>query len=193
VGDEPAPRAAGLLNAVAHPAAQVDVRWARGVDVPELRGLISVRGKTGVLALWDGKTVTLRGIKHAMFAEELVAVLDESPTGAGRSVTSPAEAVLRASRGAGDAERFQRRLVTAGISRDDARVWRDFVDARRLRAGQIGATGFDQWGKPTRAPWVIQVDQDAWLAASASTWKRPRPSAPPSNKPSAKCSWRRPS
>lgn len=158
VSDEPAPRVAGLLNAVARPVAQVDVRWARGADLPELRGLVALRGKNGVLALWDGESVILRSVKHAMFAEELVAVLGESPPGAGRSVTSPAELVLHASRASGgEAERFQHKLVSAGISRDDARAWRDIVEARRLRAGQIGASGFDQWGKPTRAPWVIHV------------------------------------
>jgi len=143
---------------VAHPVAQVDLRWARGVDVPELRGLVALRGKNGVLVLWDGERVSLRWVKHAMFAEELVAVLGESPAGAGRSVTSPAEVVLRAScASGGEAERFQHKLVAAGISRDDARAWRDIVEARRLRAGQIGASGFDQWGKPSRAPWVIHV------------------------------------
>ena len=78
VSDEPAPRAAGLLNAVAHPVAQVDVRWARGADVPELRGLVALRGKNGVLALRDGESVILRSVKHAMFAEELVAVATQS-------------------------------------------------------------------------------------------------------------------
>jgi hypothetical protein len=158
IGEEPAPRVAGLLNAVAHPVVQVDLRWARGLSVPELRGLVALRGKTGVLALWDGESVTLRGVKQAVFAEELVSVLGESPPGAGRSVTTPAEVVLKASQNsAGAAERFQRKLIAGGVSRDDARAWRTVVEARRLRAGQIGASGFDQWGKSTRAPWVIHV------------------------------------
>jgi hypothetical protein len=158
VGDEPAARAAGLLNAVARPVAQVDIRWARGTDQAELRGLVALRGKNGVLALWDGEAVTLRWVKYAVFVEELVEVLGEAPAGAGRSVTSPAEAVLRASRESnGEAERFQRKLVSGGVSRDDARAWRDFVEARRLRAGQVGASAYDQWGKPKRAPWVIHV------------------------------------
>lgn len=157
-GEDPAPRVAGLLNAVARPVTQVDVRWSRGVEVPELRGLAALRGKTGVLALWDGEAVTLRGIKQSMFAAELVAVLGPSPAGTGRSVTTPAEVVLRASKESrGEAERFHRKLVASGVSRDDARAWREVVESRRLRAGQIGATGYDQWGRPTRAPWVIHV------------------------------------
>ena len=157
-GDEPAARVASLLNVVARPAAQVDVRWSRGVDVPELRGLVALRGKNGVLALWDGQQVRLRRVKHDVFVEELVAVLDEMPAGTGRSVTAPTEVILRASReSSGDAERFQRKLVAGGVSRDEARAWRDISGAHRFRAGQIGASGFDQWGKPTRAPWVIHV------------------------------------
>ncbi len=157
-GDEPAPHVAGLLNLVAAPAAQVDVRWSRGVDVPELRGLVALRGKNGVLALWDGRQVRVRRVKHDVFAEELVAVLGETPAGTGRSVTAPSEVVLRASRESrGDAARFERKLVAGGVPRDDARAWRDIAEAPRHRAGQIGASGFDQWGKPTRAPWVVHV------------------------------------
>jgi hypothetical protein len=158
VDDDPAPKVAGLLNTVARPAAQVDIRWSRGVAVPELRGLAALRGKNGVLALWDGEAVSLRGIKQVMFAEELVAVLGPSAAGTGRSVTTPAEAVLRASaESRGEADRFQRKLMASGVSRDDARAWRDVVESQRLRAGQIGATSYDQWGRPTRAPWVIHV------------------------------------
>lgn len=157
-GDEPAARVADLLNVVARPAAQVDVRWSRGVDVPELRGLVAVRGKSGVLALWDGQQVSLRRVKHDVFVDELVAVLGEAPGSPGRSVTAPTEVVLRASQeSGGDAARFQRKLVAGGVSRDDARLWRDIAEARRFRAGQIGASGFDQWGKATRAPWVVHV------------------------------------
>ncbi|TDV45567.1 ESX secretion-associated protein EspG [Actinophytocola oryzae] len=158
VRDDPAVKVAGLLNTVARPATQVDLRWARGGGVAELRGLVAVRGRSGVLALWDGESVTLRGVRSVAAPDELVAVLGESPPGAGRSVTTPAEAVGRASRESnGDAGLFQRRLVAAGVSRDDARVWRDVVEARRLRAGQIGATAYDQWGRGTRVPWVIHV------------------------------------
>lgn len=155
--DDPDPKVASYLNTVASPEAQVDIRWARG-DGPELRGLVAVRGRNGVLALWDGASVTLRGVRPAMYAEELVSVLGECSPGVGHSVTSPAAALLQASRDSkGEADRFERKLVTAGVSRDDARAWRALVSARRLRGGQIGATAYDQWGKPTRAPWVIHI------------------------------------
>lgn len=162
-GDEPTPRVAGLLNLLASPEAQVDLRWAVGVGVPELRGLVAVRGKNSVLALWDGEAVTLRSVRRDLLAEELVSALGEYHAGGGRSVTSPAEVVLRASRESGDdSERFQRKLVAGGVSRDDARAWRDFVSVPRLRAGQVGASVFDQWGKPVRAPWVVHVLDTEW-------------------------------
>lgn len=162
-GDQPEPRVAGLLNLLASPEAQVDLRWAIGVDVPELRGLVAVRGKNSVLALWDGDAVNLRSVRRDMLAEELVSALGEYHAGGGRSVTSPAEVVMRASRESGDdRDRFQRKLVAGGISRDDARAWRDFVSVPSLRAGQIGASAFDQWGKPVRARWVIHVLDTEW-------------------------------
>jgi ESX secretion-associated protein EspG len=157
LGDDPAPGVAGLLTAVAHPSAQVDLRWTNGAD-PELRGLVALRGRTGVLAVWTGESVTVRRVRHTVFAEELAALLGESAPGTGHSVTAPAETLLKASQtSAGDAERFQHTLVANGLSRPDARTWRAIAEARRVRAGQIGATAFDQWGKPTRAPWAIHV------------------------------------
>ena len=156
VAADPAPSIAGRLNVLAKPEAQVDVRWARGGGTPELRGLVAMRGKTAVLALWDGERVGLRGVKRDLAADELVRELGAAPAGAGRSVTTPADVVVRASRH-GDVERFQRGLVAGGVSRDDARVWRDVMTAPRLRAGQLGASGFDRWGKAARVPWVIHV------------------------------------
>lgn len=161
--DGVAPRAASLLNTLAAPESQVDLRWAPGIDLPELRGLVAVSGKNGVLALWDGDTVSLSLIRQTMLAEELVSALGDYHAGGGRSVTSPAEVVLQASRdSAGDVARFERKLTAGGLPRDDARAWRDFVSVPRLRAGQIGASAFDQWGKPVRAPWVIHVLDTEW-------------------------------
>lgn len=157
-GDEPAPRVAGLLTLLATPEARLDLRWARGGDVPELRGLVAARGKNCVRALWDGSTVDLRSVKHDMAVEELTSALGEWHAGGARSVTAPADVVRRASRDSGgDGDRFQRTLVAGGLSRDDARAWRDFVSVPGLRAGQIGASAFDRWGKQTRVPWVIHV------------------------------------
>jgi hypothetical protein len=158
LGGEPAPRVADLLHLMAGRTAQVDLRWAPGPGLPELRGLVALRGKHGALALWDGEQVTLRRVRPVVFVEELVGVLGEMPAGGGRSVSLPADVLARASRdGAGDVERFQRRLVSNGVSRDDARALREFSEARRLRAGQFGASGVDQWGKHRRVPWVIHV------------------------------------
>lgn len=156
--DEPAGKVAGPLTDVASPAAEVDLRWSPGAGSPELRGMVAMRGKNDVLALWNGERIRLRRVRHDVFAEELAAVLDDdTPPGEGRSVTAPAGVLRNASRAGGDPARFHRRLIAAGVSRDDARAWREFVEAHRHRAGQIGATAYDDLRRPTRAPWVIHV------------------------------------
>lgn len=148
---EPPQRADGLLRVVGHRTAQVDLRWAGGAG--ELRGLVAVRGRHRALALWDGEGVTLRWVDHV---EDLVAALEEMPQGEGRSISVPTEAVTKAA-GTGDVGRVQQRLVTAGVPRPDARTFAEFLSARRLRAGQIGASAADRWGTLRRAPRVIHV------------------------------------
>lgn len=154
IGDEPAPKVAGLLCAIAHRTAQVDLRWATP-GAPELRALVAFRGKHNVLATWDGAKITLEWVPRETFAEELTAKLGESSPGTGRSTNVPAETLKNAAHE--NPDKFQTRLTKSGIPRDDARALRDFATAERYKAGQIGASATDRWGVLHRAAWVIHI------------------------------------
>jgi hypothetical protein len=143
----PHPELVRLLNLLARPAAQLELRMWRGHS---MRAVAAGRGNSSALAVRQDETVTLSACTG--LASALVDVLPPAPAGPGRAVTVPA-AVIDSAAGTpepaapGAGPSIDTQMLELVLRRSDGRTHR----------AQIAALAADRCGMLRRLPKIVGI------------------------------------
>ncbi|AOS65983.1 ESX secretion-associated protein EspG [Actinoalloteichus hymeniacidonis] len=156
-GDTVLPELAAGLRCLARPRIAVDLRWTMEPG-RELRVLAAGDGDSGTRGVLDDERLAIDEIHPGAVVGAIVEVLGEMPVGVGQAVSVPVHVIAQAGAdGRRSDARFEDGLVELGVRSGEARGILAMLGGARLRAGQIGVTGWDRAGQRRRAPWVIDV------------------------------------
>jgi hypothetical protein len=137
----PHPELVRLLNLLARPAAQLELRMWRGHS---MRAVTAGRGNSSALAVRQDETVTLSACTG--LASALIDVLPPAPAGPGRAVTVPT-AVIDSAAGTPHPAAPGDRMLERVLRRSDGRTHR----------AQIAALATDRCGMLRRLPKIVGI------------------------------------
>lgn len=144
---------ADALMLLANPRYVVDARLEIGRPVRAYG--VAGRGDAAVVATLDGGTVTITGSSRFKLPAAVVALAGELPSGPGRSINVPVDALMAASRrSGGDSHLLGDELIESGVPVGDARTIAK-LNEEMFGSGQFGIEVIDAEGVPRRGPRVV--------------------------------------
>jgi ESX secretion-associated protein EspG len=146
-----APQLVQLLRLIARPQRELDGRLWIGRSV---RLMAAADTESGVLAVQEGDTLTLRPADGLGLPRHALSVLPPASAGPGYSVTLPSKDFEAAAREATAPKEFEAALRRRGLRDTDAEALRKMI-GDVLQQGQFGAAARDKWGRRVRTPRVI--------------------------------------
>jgi ESX secretion-associated protein EspG len=143
------------LRVLARPKWEVDGRLHLSPDGPRTSVLIGSHGTRAAVGVLDAEGLTVWPTAVTGLAQAMVARLPDHPAGTGASITLPAATLdACAARTGRDPDALRRVLVSAGLTKDEARKIVE-VTGQVVRFGHIGAAYAPRHGDRRRADHVV--------------------------------------
>lgn len=132
---------------LAHPEVSVELVVGDVEAKRDETAIVATDGGFALLARYDERGLMLEAVRPTGLASALVGLLPKHPAGRGHSASVPTQ-VLRTvtDKVGGQPAAIERELVAHGVRRDDAEVVAAVLTAKRLRGGQLCATGYEPHG-----------------------------------------------
>jgi hypothetical protein len=169
------------LRLLARPEWEVDGRLHLSADEPRTSVLLGAHRDRAAAGVLDRTHLTVWRTSAAGLARALVAQLPPHPPGTGVSITLPAETLDQcAARAGSDPAALQRALVSAGLSKDEARKLVDVL-GHVVRFGHLGAAHTPRHGARQRAGHVVSFYDNPlgrYLFTRRAQWVTLAPGSP---------------